>query len=492
MAQEKNLGTSAAVSALAGSAGQVVKLLINLLSLIVLARLLSPEDYGITALAFALIGVAEMVRDMGLSTASIRAPHLSRSERDNLWWANTVLGVICTVASSIAAPFIALSYSDSRLIMIVISMSLVFTLSGMATQYRCDLIRKLQYGRLTAWEFTASATALGTAIVVALLGGGYWALITQQVLNNFLILLGLAKIAGWLPKTYDRSTSIRSFFTFGLPLFGSSAISYLAGNLDTILISKYHGNATLGFYNRASLMIRMPMNQIRSPLGNVILTTLTRVKDDNFRYANTIRKAQVLYLYPVVFLAVWISLCSTDIVLVLFGEKWAPSIPLVAIMAIGDAVASLSTSCSWVYLSEGKSLSLFRLNIGVAILRVGLIIAAVPFGIEVMAAVYTILSLIMWPATYLHCKKTTGFKSAALVWTSIRVCITVSLAAATAFYLGTLIALPHILHALVITAIYVLAMLLVVSLFKSTRAEMTIFLEMVSSILNRNQYSKKH
>lgn len=489
MSKDGNLGVSAARSALLGSSGQMIKLVVNFASLILLSRILSPEDYGLTALAFALIGIAELIRDMGLSTASIQASKLSDQERSNLWWVNSGLGLACTLVSWAAAPLIVAIYGEPELLLIVMAMSTVFTLSGMATQYRVTLIRQLHYGRLSSWEVLCSLLAFISALVIALLGGGYWALVAQQVINNLLVLIGLQFMAGWFPQRYDRTVSIKKFFTFGLPLFGSSVLTYVGGNLDTALIGKYFGTATLGSYNRAIQMVRMPMNQIRNPLGNVALSTFSKVRDNKEAYRASVLKAQALYLYPIVFIAVWIALNSHDVILLLLGDKWEESISLVAILAIGDAITCLSSAAGWIYLSEAKSGALFKLTIFSTFLRIGLFILAIPYGVDAVAAVYGLTSLIMWPLTYIHCAKTTGFGTMAMFMVSLRVFCAVTAAALIAYFVGTLsfFNTHMILHLVAVSAIYGLAFLLVSLLIKPIRVELSFMFTMMLKVLKLDQ-----
>lgn len=472
MSADQNLGLNGARSALVGSSGQLIKLVINMVSLIVLSRILAPEDYGLTALAFAIIGVAELIRDLGLSTASIQAKHLPTAERDNLWWANTLLGLGCTLVCCALAPLIGWIFHDSRLILITICISFVFALSGMATQFRCDLIRKLQYGRLTSWETASALISLAAAISIAFAGGGYWALIAQQLINNLLVLGGNALMAGWLPGAIDRSTSIRKFFHYGFPLFGSSVLTYFSGNLDTILIGKFFGNTVLGSYNRAIQMVRMPMNQIRNPLGNVALSTLAKVREDKSRYESMLLKAQALYLYPIVAIALLIAFGSENIIHFLLGSKWEQSIPLVAILAFGDALTSLSSVAGWIYLSEAKSGALFRLTIYSTVLRIALFCAAIPFGVTYVAAVYIATGAIMWPATFIHCQKTTGFHTLPMFWVSLRAFLSLFAAGGIA-YAGTryLELTSHFLAILVLMAIFAVSFIAICAILPPVRKD---------------------
>ena len=125
--------------------------------MVVLARLLTPSDFGLVAMVTAVIGVAQLIRDFGLSLAAVRAPTLSREERDNLFWANFLMGLGCTIVIIVATPLIVAIYGQPRLTPIVLSLSIVFTFSGITTQYRANLSRELRFKALGLSDIIAQA-----------------------------------------------------------------------------------------------------------------------------------------------------------------------------------------------------------------------------------------------------------------------------------------------------------------------------------------------
>ncbi|MBM7051416.1 lipopolysaccharide biosynthesis protein [Rothia sp. ZJ1223] len=454
-----SLGHSGARGAIVGVSGQVAKLGINLVSLVVLARFLSPRDYGLVAMVMAIIGVAELIKDMGLSTASVQAKTLSKQQQSNLWWVNTALGLLCTLVAVALAPVLSWLYQEPTVIQITLVMSSIFLISGAATQYRTDLIRKLQMGRIASIDLTAGIISLAVAFVLAVNGAGFWALISQQLISNIFTLIFLGLWAGWLPKKYDRSVSVKPFFSFGIPVFGSSILTYAAGNLDAVLVGRFFGTGELGFYNRGMQLIRLPMNQIRGPLGSVALSTLSKVQDDDDRFRNLVTKAQSVFLYPVTLIGFLIAITADELIPLLLGEKWLAIIPFVVIFAVGDAISNLSSAGSWIYLSKGKSGALFKYTILSAVVRIVLFVIMLPWGLHAVASVYAIAPLFLWPLSLFICAKATGFNTMPLYLNSLRILLVAASSALFAWSTVNLLHLNNTIALLVLhTVIYALAL----------------------------------
>ena len=163
-----NLADKAARGGGVTLAFQAVKFIVQTASLILLARLLTPEDFGIVAMVVAITGAADLIRDFGLSLAAVQAKQLSDAERTNLFWANTGIGFVCCVVVSAAAPLIVWIYDKPELLPIVFAVAGVFIVSGAATQFRAELMRSLRFTALSTTDVLANAIGVGTAVLLAL------------------------------------------------------------------------------------------------------------------------------------------------------------------------------------------------------------------------------------------------------------------------------------------------------------------------------------
>ena len=263
------LAHSAARGATVTLTAQGGRIVLQLLSIIVLSRLLSPHDYGLLTIVLVMIGIGEIFRDFGLTSASVQAPELSRGQRDNLFWINTGIGVALASLMYLAAwPLQAIS-GQPELLGIAQTLALMFVFNGLATQYRAQLMRSLRFVALAVSDIAAASLALIVAIAAAGLGLGYWALVLQQLTSGFVLLACLVLHGRWLPRWYSRTAPVRALVVFGWNLVATNLISYGASQIDTILVASRFGTTSVGVYNRAYQLVMTPLSQMRSPLTNV-------------------------------------------------------------------------------------------------------------------------------------------------------------------------------------------------------------------------------
>ncbi|MGL4257565.1 MAG: oligosaccharide flippase family protein, partial [Microbacterium sp.] len=259
------LAHSAARGAFFTLGAQIAKILLQLLSVVVLARLLTPHDYGLLAIVLVIVGVGEIFRDFGLTTASIQAPVLTTGQRDNLFWINSAIGVVLTaVMFALAWPIEAVT-GEAEIFGMVQWLSLLFLLNGLATQHRANLARELKFKAMAVIDIAAATIALAVAIVAALLGAEYWALVLQQLASGVVVLVGSVLAGRWLPHWYSRASSVRELINFGWNIVATNMLVYVGSQIDTIIVAVKFGTSPLGLYNRAYQLVMTPLGQVRSP-----------------------------------------------------------------------------------------------------------------------------------------------------------------------------------------------------------------------------------
>lgn len=397
------------------------KLVLTVFTVAVLGRVLSPEDYGIVTMVAALVGFGSLFRDMGLSTAALRAPSLSTEQRSNLWWANTTLGAVFGIAVFLAAPLMGHFYQEPRVVPVAMALASTYLLNGMSIQYATDHAKNLRLGRLGVIELITVVISFSAALAGALHGLGYWALVLQEVVGAVTGLFLTAFSAGWLPKKYYRNVSLREFFDFGIPMFGSQFVFYISSNIDNILIGRYFTPYDLGQYGRAYQVLRTPLGQVRAPLNSAAIATLSKVYEDRDKYVSYVAKAQLVLLYFISGASVVMAANADSIIPLLLGDGWEMAAKLFAIFAVGEAISTLASAGGWLYISEGASLALMKYTIFSALVRIVLFFVAVPHGVEAVAGVYVVAALILWPISTFYCGYATKFNVKPLFLVSLRV-----------------------------------------------------------------------
>lgn len=416
---------------------QGVRFLLQTVSLVLLARLLTPAEFGVVAMVTAITGAADLVRDFGLSLAAVQAKELSDAERTNLFWANVGIGAACGLVLVATTPLIVALYGEPRLTPIVLSVAGVFVISGATTQFRAELSRSLRFFALSGSDIAAQAAGIVTAVALALLGLGYWAIVAQIVVVAVVTLLCNVVVCRWRPGLPRRDVSIRRFFRFGGGVLGTQLLAYVTKNIDNVAIGAYSGAFQLGLYSRAYQLLMMPLSQINAPLTTVALPVLSRVQDDEQAYRRYLGKAQLVGGYVTATVLALCGALAVPLVEILFGARWAGVAPILALLAIGGVFRAVSQICYWVYLSKGRTVDQLKLYLVLRPVMVAVILAGVPWGSIGVAAACSVAFLLEWLGSLWHVGRVTGVDRGLLLRNALRPVLLVCLPAGVVANLTT-------------------------------------------------------
>lgn len=395
-----DLGRTAVRGAAVTLAGQAAKILIQILSVVVLARLLTPESFGLIAMVTAVTGLAAVFMDFGLSAAAIQAPVLSRRQQSNLFWINTGLGALLTVTAAALAPVLASFYRRPELIPITYALAWTFLINGMATQYRADLSRRMMFRRLALADVAASLVALGVAIALAVRGAGVWTLVAQMLTQVVVMLAVVVVSAAWLPRGYDRHASVSKFLSFGWRLAGSQVVNYVGNNIDSVVLGLRVGPTNLGLYNRSYQLIMTPLGQIRGPLNTVAVPVLSKLQDQDERFGDFVTKGQIALGYTIVAGLAFVAGSSHTLVAILLGPRWEAAGDVLALLAVAGGVTTLSSVGYWVYVTKGLVDHLLTYTFLSTGIRVTCVLAGSSFGLLGVAAGMALAAMIAWPLSF--------------------------------------------------------------------------------------------
>lgn len=416
-----SLGRRAVRGAAVTMAAQTSKIGLQVLSVVFLARLLDPDAYGLIAMVMAIVGVAEIFRDFGLSSAAIQSPTLSRAERDNLFWLSTLLGMALGIITFAAAPLVSVLFGQPALTAITMVLAVNFLLNGLATQYRADLTRRLYFRKIAVADVVSPALGLVVAIFIALVGGGYWSLVAQQIVQAGAGLIIMMVSAGWLPKRYRRDVPVRRFMQFGVRLAASQLVGYIGSNVDTITLGLTVSPGQLGLYNRAYQLIMTPLGQIRAPLGAVAIPVLARAQHDEARYESFVIRGQIALGYSVVAGLAIVAGVASPLIDVLLGSQWEGAKPALFLLAIGAGFQTLAYVGYWVYVSKGLVEHLLHYTILATALRVICVLIGAVFGMVGVAAAMALVPIVSWPVSFWWLSRRAAVPVRALVLGGVRV-----------------------------------------------------------------------
>lgn len=347
----RGLSGAAARGGLITFGGQITRFALQIVSTAVLARLLDPGDFGIYAMVVSIVGVAMVVGDFGLSMAAIQAEEITPRQRTNLFWTSALLGIALMLVVYFSAPLIAAFYGRPELVPVTHVVAVTFLLYSLTAQFRAEVSRRLRFGWLAASDVLSAALGVATAIAIALLGGGYWALVGQQVAAAATTLLILIVGARWLPGLPRRNSGMRALYQFGANTLGVQLFNYLSANADSVLIGRVWGPDALGLYDRAYQLFRLPIQQIGAPLTRVAVPILSRLQNDP-RYEAYVLRAQLVLSYTFAGLFFVLAAVASPLIDILLGPGWDGAKPIFVILAIGGIFQGIGYVYYWVFLSR--------------------------------------------------------------------------------------------------------------------------------------------
>ncbi len=356
----------------------------------VLARLLSPSDFGIVGMAVVFTGFGDVFKDLGLSKALIQKQDIDNSHLYSAFWINIGFGLLLTSVIILISPLIALFYNKPELKPILIVLSFNFIISSLTIIHQTILTKEMDFRSLTIRDIVAIAGSGAVGIILAYKGFGVWSLVFQMlsytILNSFL----LWKLSEWRPKIFFSYSAIKDMLHFSINFTGFNIVNYLARNMDYLLIGKFLGPQALGLYTIAHKLMMFPLQNISWVITKVLFPAFSKIHNDLERlkrvYLVIIRSISYIS-FP---LMAGLFIVAPEFVNVVFGPKWAGAIILIRILCICSIFHSLYTTTTSIILSQGKADWLFKLSILNVICTSLAIFIGLNWGLVGVAISYTI------------------------------------------------------------------------------------------------------
>lgn len=323
---------------------------------IVLARLLTPKDYGLVGMAAVLLGFLGAVSDLGLTAAVVQRKDLDDAHKDAAFWSSLTMGVVLFAVSTGAAPLLALFYGEPRLTSIVMVAALPLLLGPFWTTHAALLRKELRFGTLARIEVFRTLLGGVVAITAAALGAGVWALLVAPIARHFAaIALYTMANPSWRPGLRATRKHVRDLLSFSLYVAGAGAINFFSANLDYLIVGKVLGLGTLGVYKLAYETMTFPLTRISSLFSQVLFPAFSKIQDDldamREAYTKTSRTL-ALVSFPILGL---VGVAAPELIRVVYGPQWMGAAPLLRVFCVAGALKSVGTLVGVVYKSRGKA-----------------------------------------------------------------------------------------------------------------------------------------
>jgi O-antigen/teichoic acid export membrane protein len=381
--------------------GQGAQFLLNLISIMVLARLLTPRDFGLFAMVTAVIGYLRVFKDAGLSTATVQREEITQAQVSNLFWINVGLSGAITLLLAASSPLVARFYHEPRLIGVTLTLSATFLLNGLAVQHAALLRRQMRFKALTVIQISSTSIGVVLAIGMALLGYKYWALVVSNLVMVLTMTLFTWLAMPWRPCAPSRQSGTRPLISFGANMASGGFVYSLATGMDGMLIGRYCGAASLGLYSRATALLRRPAEQFLSPIGSVFLPVLSRVQNQPERYRRTFLQIyEAMALVSCLVTGLLFAL-ARPLTLAVLGPKWEQASIIFAAFAAAALFTAPATASTWLFSSQGRGREWLITSSVLSAITLGSFLIGLPYGPAGVAITASIIGTVVGlPALY--------------------------------------------------------------------------------------------
>ena len=363
-------------------------------SLVVLARLLGPKDFGLVGMVTAFTGVLTLFRDFGLSAAAIQRTNVTDEQISTLFWINIFVGVLLGLLAIAGAPAIAAFYHEPRLLGVTAVLALGFLFNAAGVQHSVLLQRQMRFTALAIVNTVGLLVGTAVAILGAKAGYGYWALVAMTVTVPLISTVGFWLATAWVPGMPRRRAGIRSMMRFGSTVTLNGLVAYVASNFEKVLLGRFWGVDVLGLYGRAYQLINIPTDNLNSAAGEVAFSALSRLQDDPCRLKSYFLKGYSVILALTLPITLACALFADDMIRVLLGPKWAAAAPIFRLLAPTILVFAIINPLFWLLSSLGLVGRSLKMGLVIAPLMIASYVIALPYGPQGVAFAYSAVMML--------------------------------------------------------------------------------------------------
>ncbi|MGB5965065.1 MAG: lipopolysaccharide biosynthesis protein [Sulfurimonadaceae bacterium] len=369
---------------------------------IFLARLLEPSDFGLIALIMVIIGIATVFTDVGLGAALIQRRRVHPSQYTSVFYFNIFIGLLLTLTTYFSASFISTFYDNEQLLLLVQVMSFLFVINAFSSVQSTRLHKELNFALLTKIGLLSSLTSGIIGISLAFYGAGVWSLAAQALSMGILYNILIWTLAKWIPSREFSWKALTQLWGFGFRMFLVGLLDAIYTRLDYLIIGKLFDPNTLGFYQRAKSLNMMAIQYSSGSLMSVLFPVLSKVQNDLPRFQNIILKSLGIISFIVFLLFGSLYLVSEELIVILFSDKWFPSVEYFKILAFSGFAYPINALLVNVLSSRGNSKAFLRMAIykkfvAFSNLGIGFLfgIEGFLYGLIIVAVINTSITIVM-------------------------------------------------------------------------------------------------
>jgi len=382
---------------------------------VILARLLAPEDFGLVAIVSVLTSFAPLLIDFGLGDATTQRSRITRGQVSSLFWLSSGIGLAVAVVVAACSPLIAAIYREPRLEPIALYNAITFVLWGVSNQHLALLRRTMQFGRIAKIQILGTLAGIAIAVVLAVYGYGYWALVLRPITNALFVAFGAWVACRWRPGFPVFDNNVKSMVRFGLHVVGFSVTYTVAKAVDRLGLGLFYRPDQVGYYQNAITLYENSIFSVLAQLHTVGSAALSKLQSNPAALRQKYEAALSALAFFVMPTAAILSVTGEDVTVILLGEKWRAAGSLLSIIALRGIFQVIEGSQGWLHLSIGRADRWRNWGIVTAAVQVVAVLGGLPFGAKGVAIATVISSVLIAVPSITYAGRPIGIGTALVI-----------------------------------------------------------------------------
>jgi PST family polysaccharide transporter len=383
---------------------------------ILLARILSPREFGLVAMVMIFTGFAKVFQDVGLGVALVQYQGVTEKHRSSVFWVNTGTGILLTILFAVLSPLIADFYDEPVLAPLASVLALQFLFGGISVVHRKLFQKRIDFKALSGVGIGSTFVAGVTAIWMALMGYGVWSLVARYLINSLAAAAILWGMSSWRPRFLFSWDALQDLWQFSLNLLGTKSMNFWVRRLDDLLIGRYLGSDPLGLYTKAYKIMLVPLRNVSRVIGRVMFPALSSIQDDIPRVRRTyLRMTETIALvtFP---LMLGLFATADPFVVGVFGSQWSGMILPLQVFCFVALWQSIATLNGNLYLSQGRTDLQFRVSLFTKPFMIAGIVIGLYWGLMGVVVGYSAASFMVWIFEYRYAGGLVNLTFRDLLW----------------------------------------------------------------------------
>lgn len=364
-------------------------LAIQIIATVVLARLLTPTDFGVVAMVTTFSLLLMNFGLNGFTEAILQREELTHDLVSNLFWVSIVAGIVLSIGFAMAGSLLARFYHNSLVEPVAVGMSVTIFLTSISVQHLALLKRAMRFSAVSVSDIIARSLSVAVSIVLGKAGWGYWALVAGALALPMSQAIGAFYLCRWIPGPPRRASGTASMVRFSLNIYGRFIVNYSARNMDNLLVGWRFDAQSLGFYKKAYDLFALSASQLVSPLSNVAVSALSRLTRDSVQYRRYLLNALGVIALVGMGLGADLTLVGHDIIRLLLGPGWDPAGRIFMFFGPGIGIMLLYGTHGWIHLSIGRADRWLRWGVIEVVVTVLLFVLGLHWGPAGVAVAWT-------------------------------------------------------------------------------------------------------